>query len=39
VRFERSDGRLVSLSDEAVSEYASEEEFEENRTESHIVLH
>jgi len=35
----RGDGHLVVISDESVCEYASEENFDEGRTESSIVFH
>lgn len=39
VRFEKPDGKLVILSDEAVSEYKSEEAFDKNRATTTVVLH
>jgi len=39
VRIERTDGRLVIVSDDAVCEYADEEAFEANEPASVVVLH
>ncbi len=39
VRLERTDGRLVIISDEAICEYEDEDAFDENRPAHSILLH
>ena len=39
VLLRRSDGRLVVLSDELVSEYFNDEAFENNNSSNSIILH